>query len=988
MDIRGQEAVITACLPTSKEDDKQVARLVGHDPVHYEMHLFNPKRDTLLKQRAQLFEEHKKFKYEYTPQIKELEKKRLELQHLMQLSDDRFEFDAMDMVETDDGDMELGEADEMPEIRSRKSHESGEEPKLKRHPKREHSPVDEDEDGGDGLSTFREGHMEAVDTVPVGALDANPGANPADAERRRAEQFASVEYKDDTASSAASSFLQVSSRVGGSGGSGDSGSSGKKQKTSIVVNPAEAERKRAEGQTQQQQQQQKQQQQQQQQPPQQQQRKQQQQEKKKQKKSNESKQQQQQQQQPQQQQQEKKTKGSGPKKQEKRQPKQQEQDTTPLNVVVVVLDSVSHAHMERAMPKTTAFLQKQASEVGLASYSFDRYSPVNREDATFWTSLMVSAPVEELPGKYAWLWQLYQARGYVTAVLDEECPVNENTLSRVIAGFSEGHRDVLSVDQAEVTLLASRHLGDFSIGEYFCPVQEMLDVLQYDEFKTGEGETLCLGDRPLHQHVLDYARQMFANYPSASVGKFIVANLMEGREPSMRRVMSLDDDLVAFMKGVAQSDPNTAFIVVGNHGLLEGEYFRLTQAAKLEAKLPPLYLLLPKEGFVDKYDGLDDALVSNKKQVASTFDLHATLRHLLVYPHPVAFTEVHPSEGRGEQHKGVSLLTKLPTRGCAEAGVSDLTCPCVEWMTVEPTDEYFSRLSVLAAGYVNYMSGASKSSPRFKDNSKAKQPCAPVKVDKITSIKRQVLVTDSEKVQLQFVTSAAGEQQEWQATIEERVDLEARNHTLLGMVRMAVGSQLHVHNPGRIPFFKHPHMVSLADSDVPFVVQEWHRPQVQQLIVDWVSPSEDIQAGKLEYHMGPGDHNTWQKYRGLPMHKNQTGYWLAFVHHAASLPAGAGGEPKRVRTAVRDFYVTKSIKATPTDVFSHYWRVVSVRRVSKYDSRSKCGADESKSEYCVCSSSSSSSSPSSSASSGAASKASGGKKKSTRQSKKKPSASS
>lgn len=84
-----------------------------------------------------------------------------------------------------------------------------------------------------------------------------------------------------------------------------------------------------------------------------------------------------------------------------------------------------------------------------------------------------------------------------------------------------------------------------------------------------------------------------------------------------------------------------------------------------------LAIILPRK-FARDWPEAVSTLQSNANRLCSPFDVHATLRHILI-------------RSVNQSIRGHSLLTPLPSqRKCSCAGVARHWCTCAHWVTLRP----------------------------------------------------------------------------------------------------------------------------------------------------------------------------------------------------------------------------------------------------------------------------------------------------------------
>lgn len=169
----------------------------------------------------------------------------------------------------------------------------------------------------------------------------------------------------------------------------------------------------------------------------------------------------------------------------------------------------------------------------------------------------------------------------------------------------------------------------------------------------------CSKSESMVNHTLKYVKSFFDTYPTLRKFAFTFHSYLAHAHPN--HLSLAEEDLMWFLKTFVDKGyhKDTMLIIMGDHGSRNSEY-RDTMQGKLEERLPWFSISLPSE-FHRKFHDLAANLRSNQAIITSSFDVHATLRHILTYPRL-------PS---GEQTQ--SLFEKLPRRRiCEDAG--ELSC--------------------------------------------------------------------------------------------------------------------------------------------------------------------------------------------------------------------------------------------------------------------------------------------------------------------------
>eukprot|EP00965_Chrysotila_dentata_P069264 2288992-Pleurochrysis_carterae.AAC.1 len=207
---------------------------------------------------------------------------------------------------------------------------------------------------------------------------------------------------------------------------------------------------------------------------------------------------------------------------------------------------------------------------------------------------------------------------------------------------------------------------DHHLMEPWCHVDYDVDKLYFRPMGR------CFGGRAAHAPLMAYERSFLSNYRDSRTLQWTV--YLEGHEPSFRAMGQLDADLAAHLLQLrAEHSERTVVFLISDHGIHYGKYYDGAGAGQQEHSLPLFQVLFPRE-LLRAHPGLAAALHANQRRLVSPFDVHATLRHLLVYPFQPRLPDwsiaTYPLKPR-------SILSPIPaTRGCEEAGIPSQICPC------------------------------------------------------------------------------------------------------------------------------------------------------------------------------------------------------------------------------------------------------------------------------------------------------------------------
>jgi hypothetical protein len=279
-----------------------------------------------------------------------------------------------------------------------------------------------------------------------------------------------------------------------------------------------------------------------------------------------------------------------------------------LNVLTIMMDTVSRAQMYRKMGELTEFLETLNRTESVEVFQFFRlvtngFSTEQNTKAMYTGSQLR----RERSGRP--YWDILRGQGYVAAYINGFC---EDWMSTFLKKEFEGmnHKVFLPWCHPEY------HPYDRTFGNFAGP----FSILRR-----------CIRGKKVHSYILDYVRQLWKNY--GPWGKVVHIPLQEGHEGTGEVILTLDADLTAFLKELHASGEleKTVLTLTSDHGSHMGPYFMATDMGEFEQKLPLLIQVYPK-WFIDKYPGFRDNLRGNEQNLVSHYDTHWTFRHLASLP--------------------------------------------------------------------------------------------------------------------------------------------------------------------------------------------------------------------------------------------------------------------------------------------------------------------------------------------------------------------
>jgi len=173
---------------------------------------------------------------------------------------------------------------------------------------------------------------------------------------------------------------------------------------------------------------------------------------------------------------------------------------------------------------------------------------------------------------------------------------------------------------------------------------------------------LCLGSQPQYQVQLTYIKSYMKSYPGKQKFGLTFFSDLCHRTPSL--VRAADSRLVAFFSSLKNENllNDTVFITMSDHDGLFGDLGQSPQG-KLEHWLPLLSVTFPS-WFKSKYPEHMAGMVKNTRIITSSYDLHATLKHLLTFlKKPFRATSIWQDLWRCQYSRTVLPMSKAAVYG-------------------------------------------------------------------------------------------------------------------------------------------------------------------------------------------------------------------------------------------------------------------------------------------------------------------------------------
>ena len=184
----------------------------------------------------------------------------------------------------------------------------------------------------------------------------------------------------------------------------------------------------------------------------------------------------------------------------------------------------------------------------------------------------------------------------------------------------------------------------------------------------------CLQEKLIHHHELPAIEDFLTMYSANP--SFAHIHLAQYTHNDLNMGKLYDPDLRQMMERLVERGAldNTFFLLMGDHGFQRAEDpFVLTRQGAVENDLAALYIL-PPVNFRARHGEMYQHLRNNTAKLTSFFDVNQMLRQILA----LASNNTVENLFRGFEGHGVSLLSEVGDRTCAEADIPEDYCRCTD----------------------------------------------------------------------------------------------------------------------------------------------------------------------------------------------------------------------------------------------------------------------------------------------------------------------
>lgn len=365
----------------------------------------------------------------------------------------------------------------------------------------------------------------------------------------------------------------------------------------------------------------------------------------------------------------------------------------PMNILLLVFDSLSKFTVRRFLPSLTSFIQNGIAQENFhpdySAYEFSRigtpetYTIPNMAQLLYgehWDSLRKKLNIKK-PEFNAYSQQHidYQRKKAIWSYLS-----------------SIGYTTLFLMDT--VWDFTSRFLGrdilaDHVLANYW---RVAWAVYGYDDFSNKQR---CIGKQNSHNLTFTYVFDYFQTYKD--LNKFAYVHLDTAHE-NTGNIQTADKDLVFFINGLfelfSKHEENFALFLLSDHGL-KFQKLNFDERIHLEATSPMSYFFISKE--VENELRARENLWHNSFQLVGRMDINFAMKFLGHFPYGYSNIDYFEEVKKEYNMPGVvNLFTEKikVDRTCKELQIGDYRCVC-DWYKEFKEDKFVNRLVDLVGKY-------------------------------------------------------------------------------------------------------------------------------------------------------------------------------------------------------------------------------------------------------------------------------------------------
>ena len=348
-----------------------------------------------------------------------------------------------------------------------------------------------------------------------------------------------------------------------------------------------------------------------------------------------------------------------------------------MNVLVLVLDSVSRNSFRINLPKTINFLESINDQSNkFRYYEFTKSAVPKAFTAPNFAQIVF---------------------GKTEAELKDGRRVSKQGNTPVNSGIDKNQDYALWTffrDYGYVTMFLHDSVWDYLTrltGRVIDADHVFTNIWRYLWYLTGKHDfsnsQRCIGSKNYHELSLDYSYQYFSNYDKNN--KFAYVHLNAAHEDS-GNIRTVDKGLLKFLKDflhlVENRNESLALFLLSDHGFKHLNRIQWDTRSFFDPKVAQTSLIFSKD-IIDELNA-ETFITKNKHKLLGRLDINLTLKQLAMFPYNKQ-KSVNKFKHYGD-YKVFNFLTELlpENRTCSQIAVPDINCICNWFKTVNISEDH------------------------------------------------------------------------------------------------------------------------------------------------------------------------------------------------------------------------------------------------------------------------------------------------------------
>ncbi|XP_072045119.1 uncharacterized protein [Amphiura filiformis] len=352
-----------------------------------------------------------------------------------------------------------------------------------------------------------------------------------------------------------------------------------------------------------------------------------------------------------------------------------------ININVIWLDSTSHSHFYRSLPKSVEALREIKSNQDAYLFSYNLMQAMHGATIVN-TVALTSGKVEDR--KYLIkksipignLFDMFKRKGHHTTWIDDlcwtwsmgGCPCG---IPKFVGMPTYRKNDTTGVWKLMQQKLLEKGVDNIGISLANCEIMKANNIWnplkgQYDH------TAICYNGQYQPDYILSYIEMLQTQLNLVRRPSFKWLDLNTAHEATGRRIQTLDGSFAKFIKFLSRQK-NTFTLIFGDHGVTYGTFVQQTTESKIEMSHPVLFALVSND--LKEKLGVDKmrALEINQDRLVNILDLRHTLLTLV----PGISKKSLAVDKKFDTHPNGLFYPIDPKRSCKSMGIAPMFGKCI-----------------------------------------------------------------------------------------------------------------------------------------------------------------------------------------------------------------------------------------------------------------------------------------------------------------------